>query len=102
MMRLDKQVTLQTKTVILDDEGMEIETWTANNTMIKANVQDNNNAPIWVKDFGNSRLSKEKIIFIRPLSTVTEGQRIIDGSDSYDIMRVKKWDAHYELICAPS
>ena len=101
-MRLDKQITLQTKTVTYDNEGMEAEVWTANNTLVFANIQDHNSSQMWIKDFGNSKLSKEFIIFIRPLSGVIEGQRAIYGADSYDIMRVKKWDAHYELICAPT
>ena len=101
-MKLDKRVILQTKTVTYDSEGMEIEVWTANNTLIFANIQANNNSQMWVKEWGNTKLSAEYIIFIKPNTIVIEGQRIINGVDSYDIMRVKKWDNHYELICAPS
>lgn len=100
-MRLDKQVTLQAKTTTYDSEGMPTEVWTANNTLIFANIQPNENKQYMSKQWGQTKLDYEFIIFVRPLSTISEGQRIIDGSDAYEIMKVKKWDAHYELLCSP-
>ena len=99
-MILDSTVTLQTKTSSQDSEGMTVEVWTANNTAILANIQSNNKTQIYQKEYAFSDASYEFIIFTEVNASITVGKRIVDGSDSYDIMRVVKWQNHYEVICA--
>lgn len=99
-MILDSTVILQTKTSSPDSEGMSVDVWTANNTFILANIQSNNKAQFFVKEYTFSDASYEFIMFTEVNTSIVKGTRIVDGSDSYDVMRVVKWPNHYEVICA--
>lgn len=92
---------MQIKTVTYSNEGVEVAVWTANQTYIKVNIQPNNKAQVYVKDYAKSTASYEFIMFAEVNPNIVAGARIIDGSDSYDVMREPlKWPNHYELICA--
>jgi head-tail adaptor len=97
---LDRLVTLQSKTTTYDAEGMPVDAWTS--ITIKANIQSNNKSQVYVKEYALSDASYEFIIFTEVNSNISVGKRIIDGADSYDIMRIVKWPNHYELICSPT
>lgn len=100
-MILDRSVTLQTRTsadITFDSEGMAVEVWTANNTTIKVNRQpltgEINNAM-----FGLSKTPFRDMYFSKVNTAITTGNsRIVDGSDTFDILRVKAYGNHYEII----
>jgi len=102
-MILNKSVILQTRTVTQDDEGMDVEVWTANNTHINVDIQPNNSSHYEFTPHGKSDKMFEFLIFATKTTLITKlsRQRIIDGSDIYDIERVKEWPRHYELLCNP-
>lgn len=99
-MILDKKVLMQIKTATYDNEGVEVAVWTANQTYININIQTNNKSQVYVKEHAKSTASYEFIMFANVNTDIVVGARIVDGSDSYDIMRVLPWPNHYELICA--
>lgn len=98
-MILDSTITLQAKTTSYDSEGMPVDIW-ATSAYIRANIQPNNKSHYFIKEYSNSDASYEFVIFTEVNSLITVGKRLVDGSDTYDIMRVQKWPNHYEVFCS--
>ena len=102
-MILNKRIILQTRTVTQDNEGIDVESWTSNNTWISVDIQPNNNTHYEFTPHGKSDRTFEFLIFATKTALITKNsrQRIVDGTNIYDIERVKEWPRHYELLCNP-
>ena len=100
-MILDRSVTLQVRTsadITFDTEGMAVEVWTANNTTIKVNRQPIS-GELESAMFGLNKAPFKDVYFSKVNTTITEGtSRIIDGTSTFDILKVKKYGNHYEII----
>ena len=128
-MILNKTVFLQAKTTTYDSEAMPVDIWTANNTwagsditwdeadvswadceyswdiiaayvQIKANIQPLNQQSYLKMQSSDFKSNLMFTIYTQVFEAITEGMRIVDGSTTYSIENVNRWDNHYECICS--
>ncbi len=99
-MFVDTTITVQNKEKTFDTEGMSIEVWTADETLLAANHQPLS-GEVAFKEYGISDASLTDLFFTPVHTAVHTNARIIDGSETFDIYRVERFSAHYESICRP-
>lgn len=96
-MRLDISVIIQNKIVEYDNEGFPVETWTASQTVERSNKQPLA-GEIAFKEYGISDAGITHLFFLKTSTVASENDRIVHGSDTYDIYRVEQYPNHYEAI----
>lgn len=99
-MRLTASVTIQTKSIVYDSEGIAQETWTASQTTEKADKQPLS-GEIAFKEYGISDAGITNLFFFKTNTVAAENRRIVDSDGTYDIYRVEKYTNHYEVIVRP-
>ena len=99
-MRLTESVTVQTKSIVYDSEGIAVETWTTSQTTEKANKQPLA-GEIAFQEYGISDARITNLFFMKTNTAAVENGRIVDSDGTYDIYRVEKYPNHYEIIVRP-
>jgi len=96
-MKLNTSVTVQNQSSSYTVESMASVVWTASQTLEMSNHQPVS-GEIAYKEYGISGGGIVDVFFFKTSTTAQEGGRIVDGSDTYDIYRIKKYPNHYEAI----
>jgi SPP1 family predicted phage head-tail adaptor len=100
-MRLDYTVTLQTKVVSVDAEGLRLETWTNSGT-IKAGVQPANMSQVQLAEWGLSDLQADaRTMYFEKSATVWNGQRAIVEGVTFEVRALNTWPKHKEAVIVP-
>ena len=103
-MRKERMLTIQTKSASLTTEGMTTETWTAVATFPLAAGRQPIDGETLRREYGLSDAGNLVLYFtgwdsrIHAIRQDGPPQRIIDGTESYDIIAVYEWDNHLEII----
>ena len=100
-MYLNTTVTIQAKTTTYDSEGMQVEVWTASQTVESANKQFLSGEDAY-KDYGISDAGETWIFFLKSNSVVAKNNRIVDSVGTFDVCAVPPWQNHKEAICRPA
>jgi hypothetical protein len=102
-MILDKTATIQIATSSNDNEGYNEITWSSVAT-VRVNRQPFEAAETMDTESGVSYSDILERFFTKPNTYIANGDkstptRIIESGDTFLILRVKKYNIHYEVIC---
>ena len=94
-------VTIQSRASTVGTEGEKVYTFSTLKT-IKADLQPITLNAATLAEWGLTDLSaNSKKMFFTPDLSIVIGQRVIFGSDTFEIRNVNPWSIHYEALLIP-
>lgn len=101
-MILTETIAIEQKTVALDNEGRQVDTWTTLISALPASFQPAGLNPAQATMYGiTDNAANAKKVFCYRNETIIELMRINYGGRYYEIRGINHWPIHTEMIAIP-